>query len=223
MGSAGRAGGRRFDREHGVTTQAIFFLSQLGSIENEAYAHATHYEPVPVEAFRALIACLSEAVVRRSTFVDAGSGMGRALLLASEYPFKQVLGIELSPVLHAIANANLSTARGLAVRCRDMRLRCVDARRARYPKGDLVVFLFNPFDETVLRAVLDRIVGSRRPGERVVVIYHVPVHSDVLLDYSSTPIAQTSDGTIAALTRCPERPDLSASTRSAKSRSLQNR
>lgn len=223
MSSSGRAAGRRFDRDHGVTTQAIFFLSQLGSIENEAYAHATHYEAVPVEAFRALLAHVNEAVVRRSTFVDVGAGMGRAVMLASEYPFKQVLGIELSPALHAIASSNLSTARDLAVRCRDVRVRCGDARRVRYPKGDLVVFLFNPFDETVLRAVLDRIVGSRRPEDRVVVVYYEPVYRDALLEYASTTIAESKDGIVVAFRRSPKRRDLSVSTRSAKSRSPQNR
>lgn len=222
MGSSGRASERRFDREHGVTTQAIFFLSQLGSVENEAYAHATHYEPVLVEAFRTLLAHVDEAVVRRSTFVDVGAGMGRAVLLASEYPFKQVLGIELSPALHAIASSNLSAARDLAARCRDVRLRCVDARRAAYPKGDLVVFLFNPFDETVLRRVLDRIVGSRQPHESVIVLYHVPVHRDAVAEYSSATFAETEDGIVVALTHSQERPDPSANRRSAESRSLQN-
>lgn len=203
MGNSGRASGRRFDREHGVTTQALFFLSQLGSVANEAYSHATHYEPVPVDAFRALISHLDEALVRRSTFVDVGSGMGRAALLACEFPFKQVLGIELSPALHAIASSNLEAARGLAPHCRDIRLRRGDARRYRYPKGNLVIFLFNPFDETVVRDVLERIVRSRGPSDTVHLLYHVPVHRNGVEEFADRVLADTADGIAVTLKRFP--------------------
>jgi SAM-dependent methyltransferase len=218
VSSSGRGAGRRFDRDHGVTTQATFFLSQLGSIESEAHAHATHYEPVPVEAFRGMVARVNEAVVRRSTFVDVGSGMGRALLLASEYPFRQVLGIELSPALHAIAKVNLSSAHDLRVRCRDVRARCGDARRARYPKGDLVVFLFNPFDDTVLRFVLNRIVRSRKSDERITLLYHVPVYRSIFSEYAGSILTDTADGVIVELRRSREGRDPSANRRSARFR-----
>ena len=95
VATSGRSGGRRFDREHGVTTQALFLLSQLGSTSARAHTrHATHYEPVPVATFRALLARVPEPFMNAAAFVDVGCGMGRAVLLASEYPFKQVAGIE---------------------------------------------------------------------------------------------------------------------------------
>ncbi len=201
--SPGRASGRRFDRDHGVTTQALLFLSQLdGSARSEAYAHATHYEPVPVDAFRALLSYLPEPLVRSSSFIDLGAGMGRAVLLASEYPFRQIVGIELSPALHAIARANCDQARGLTVRCRDLRLRRGDVRRCRYPKGNLVVFLFNPFDGVVLRATLDRIVSTRSEDDRVVLLYHTPVHRDVVGEYTSEKLAD-STGALAVVLKPP--------------------
>jgi SAM-dependent methyltransferase len=220
----GRASGRSFDRDHGVTTQALFFLSQLGSADGPAHAHATHYEPVPVQAFRALLSHVPEPFARGAAFVDIGSGMGRAVLLASEYPFKQVLGIELSPALHAVASTNLSRARNFTARCRDLRLHCGDARRARLPKGDLVVFLFNPFDDEVLRCVLDRIVLSRSEQDTVILLYHVPVHRDVLLEYRGETIAEGTDQLVVGLggrafRRCLRRRGLFASKRSAKFRS----
>ena len=148
MAGAGRSSGRRFDRVHGVTTQALLMLGQLEPASGGAYAHATHYEPVPVEAFAELVATLPEELVRTAAFVDVGCGMGRALLLASELPFRQVVGIELSPALHAIARENVANARGLQRRCRDVRIRRGDARRrprhaplsrGRASRGDLRV------------------------------------------------------------------------------------
>jgi SAM-dependent methyltransferase len=174
-------------------------LGQLEPASGDAYTHATHYEPVPVEAFEELLARVPEAFVRAAAFVDVGCGMGRALLLAVEHPFKQVVGIELSPALHAIARENLATARGLAVRCRDVRICRGDARCFRFPKGDLVVFLFNPFDHEVLRVVLNRIVGSRRAGDRVTLLYHVPVHRDVVAEYVAETLYDDRAGTVASL------------------------
>src|SRR3990172_4635695 len=40
------------------------------------------------------------------SFVDIGAGKGRALLLASELPFRKVIGVELSAELAAIAQDN---------------------------------------------------------------------------------------------------------------------
>ncbi len=182
-----------------MTTHALLSLSQLEPAFGDAYAHATHYEPVPVEAFEELLAAVPEARVSAASFVDVGCGMGRAVLLASEHPFKQVAGIELSLALHAVACENVAVARGLAVRCRDVRIRRGDARRFRFPKGDLVVFLFNPFDHEVVRAVLDRIVGSRRAGDHVTLLYHVPVHRDVVAEYAAETLYDDRAGIVATL------------------------
>lgn len=200
MANSERSSGRRFDREHGVTTHAVMLLSQLDDRRgSEAYARATHYEAVPVADLRAMLACLPEAAVRAATFVDVGAGMGRALLIASEYPFKQVAGIELSPALYEIARDNLASARGLRTQCRDVRLARGDARKRRFPSGNLVVFFFNPFDGEMLRATLERIVASRAARDRVYVIYHTPEHLGVLLEFGGEPVAGFPFGVVVRL------------------------
>jgi len=180
VGTTKRAAGRRFDREHGVVTQALLFLGELGTDRGEAYAHATHYEPVPISDFRALMQRVPDAVVRAATFVDVGAGMGRAMLLAREYPFKQIVGVELSPHLAEIARENLARGHGFEVACRDVRLIRADARKRAMPRGELVVFLYNPFDEQALEAVLDRIERRGGAGD-VWLLYHTPVHGDLVL------------------------------------------
>lgn len=180
MATSKRAAGRRFDREHGVVTQALLFLGELGTQRGEAYAHATHYEPVPLADFRALMCRVPKEFVRISTFVDVGAGMGRAMLLAREYPFKQIVGIELSPHLAEIARDNLSRGHGFDVLCRDVRLVRADARKRKMPRGELVVFLYNPFDECALEAVLDRI-EERGDARDAWLLYHTPVHGDLVL------------------------------------------
>jgi SAM-dependent methyltransferase len=170
---SGRRAGLRFDAQHGVTTEALVFL---GSLDPEAMgpslSEATHYEATPV----ADLATLLRAVpfpLERATFVDLGSGMGRAVLLAAQQPFRQVVGVELSPALHEIARENLERFSG-TLRCRDVRLVRADARDYRLPPGDLVAYLYNPFGGSVLAAVAERLAQRKETGETIV-LYHTPV------------------------------------------------
>jgi len=161
-----------------VTTHAILFLEDLDpESSGDACAHATHYEAVPVSAFAALMKRLPPQAIANSTFVDAGAGMGRAMMLASEYPFKQVVGIEISPALYEVARENLRARHDFVTQCNDVRLVRGDARRYRYPRGNVVLFLYNPFDEYALDATLARI--GERTDRDVWLLYHTPVHDGV--------------------------------------------
>jgi SAM-dependent methyltransferase len=172
MRVAGRRAGQRFDAEHGVTTEALLFL---GDLDPEAIgpslAHATHYEPTPVGEVATLLAHVPFAL-ERSTFVDLGSGMGRALMEALRFPFRQVVGVEISPALHEVAKENFRAFDRGAAACRDVRLVCADAAGFRFPQGALVVYLYNPFSGEVLAPVLARLALVRA---EIAVVYHTPV------------------------------------------------
>ena len=187
-----RSAGRRFDHDYGVTTQAILFLTDLDPEQvGDAGAHATHYEAVPVADFRALLAQLPVEVTATSTFVDVGAGMGRALLLASEYLFKQVMGIEVSPGLYEIARENLERADRVRRACRDVRLVRGDARSWSYPPGDLVVFMYNPFDAEAMRATLGSILHRRNAGTTWL-LYHTPVERETIEEDPQWTIVSSS-------------------------------
>ena len=47
------------------------------------------------------------APIERTVFLDVGAGKGRAMLVASEYPFLRVEGVELNPKLADIARRNI--------------------------------------------------------------------------------------------------------------------
>jgi SAM-dependent methyltransferase len=168
---SGRRAGQRFDAQYGVTTEALVFL---GSLDPEAIGpcvvDATHYEATPVGDLATLLAA-TPIPLERASFVDLGSGMGRVLFLASAYPFRQVIGVEISPALHQIARDNLSAWKGRS-RCRDIRLVRANAATCALPPGALIVYLYNPFRGAVLEAVVERL--ARRSHETVV-LYHTPV------------------------------------------------
>jgi hypothetical protein len=95
------------------------------------------------------------------------------------YPFKQVVGIEVSPGLYEVARENLDRANRAHRACRDLRLVRGDARFASYPPGNLVVFMYNPFDADAMRATLGSILHRRNPGTTWL-LYHTPVESEVI-------------------------------------------
>ena len=195
-----RSSGRRFDKTHGVTTHAVMLLSQLDDDRSgEAYAHVTHYEAVPVADLCKMLACVPDAFVRDATFVDVGAGMGRAVWLAREVAFKQIVGIELSPALFEIARVNVASAHDFRTLCRDIRLVRGDARKRTFPSGNLVVFLFNPFDDAALRATLERVLASRAARDAVYVLYHTPEQLGALLEFGGEPVAGFSFGVISRL------------------------
>ncbi|HEY8314115.1 MAG TPA: methyltransferase domain-containing protein [Candidatus Baltobacteraceae bacterium] len=172
---SGRRSGQRFDAENGVTTEALLFLGELDpEAIGAAMADATHYEPVPIDDFNALLAAVP-ANVETSTFVDLGSGMGRGVMLASLHRFKQIIGVEVSPALHEVARENLRAWRKRPdLRCADIRLVNADASTFAYPPGDLVVFLYNPFGAATLSRTLERLVHDRAHADAVYIAYHTP-------------------------------------------------
>ncbi|MBV9088229.1 MAG: class I SAM-dependent methyltransferase [Acidobacteriaceae bacterium] len=112
----------------------------------------------------------------RFTFIDIGSGKGRALLMAAEYPFRRIVGVELLPELHAIARENIA-------KCADRRveLLCTDARDYEFPREASVVYLFDPLHEGGLTRLVSNLVRSMRQAPRDVwIVYHNPLLAHVV-------------------------------------------
>jgi len=97
------------------------------------------------------------------TFIDLGSGKGRVLLMASDYPFKRIIGVEFMPELHRAAQKNVANYSNARQRCRLIESVCMDARDFQFPPEPLVAYLFNPFSESTFAHVLE---GLRRSVEQ---------------------------------------------------------
>jgi SAM-dependent methyltransferase len=173
--TSGRRAGQRFDAEHGVTTEALVFLSSLEpELIGPNLDFATHYEPTPVRDVERLLDAIPPPL-EQTTFVDVGSGMGRVVLMAACRPFKLVAGVEISPTLHEVARENLARFDAELLHCRDIRLIRADAADYRFPRGTLAVYLYNPFRAPVLERVLDHILAQRRD---VTLLYHTPLERE---------------------------------------------
>lgn len=181
---SGRRSGQRFDAQHGVVTEALIFLGELDpDAIGDALDDATHYEPTPIAQFETMMERLA-LPFSTFTFVDAGAGMGRVVLLASLRPFKQVIGVEVSPALCETARDNIVRWRRSHAQlgCKDVRIACQDAAAFRFPPGDLLVYLYNPFGEDSVGRLADRLAA--RAGGDCYVLYHTPVHRAVFDSYA---------------------------------------
>jgi hypothetical protein len=109
-------------------------------------------------------------------FVDFGSGKGRVVFQAAQYPFRRVVGIEISPALTAIARANIEGNRG-RLTCQQIELVTSDVTEFTVPDDMTIAYFFIPFTGSVFNRAIDSIVESidRRP-RRVKLIYVYPLH-----------------------------------------------
>ena len=107
---------------------------------------AEDYQPIDPDVFRATLAYIQEGFCP-FTFVDLGCGKGRALLLAEEYDFQNIVGVEFSGQLAKIAAAN-------AAKIGSQRISVLhgDVRVFEFPPVPLVVFLYNPFSGEIFRS-----------------------------------------------------------------------
>jgi len=146
-----------FDLKFGVKTSGLIAGRNLKS-GNKADRHNTAYFGVAPSVFHEMIALWRRSKpvdeISEYTFIDAGAGMGRALLLAAEFPFRSAIGIELNPTLARIARRNVAhwKAEGLALA--PVCVICGDVVEFKIPAGRCVVFMFNPFGAPVLRRLL---------------------------------------------------------------------
>ena len=159
-----------FDEAHGVRTSGLVAGRYLKS--GHAHdRHATAYYGVAPSVFHALLSRWRKtrptAPIEQTTFVDVGAGMGRAVLLAAELPFRQVVGVELHPALVRIARRNLSAWRAAGRTHSSGRIVVRDAVDFAFPPGPCVAFLFNPFGAVVMRRWLREMMRTfdLRSGE----------------------------------------------------------
>jgi hypothetical protein len=146
-----------FDLEFGVRTSGLVAGRHLVTGHRHD-RHATAYYAVAPSVLRGIIVrwrqCRPLAPLDEFTFVDLGAGLGRALLLASEFPFRSVLGVELNPTLARIGSRNLALWRATGRARAPIQIINGDAAEFELPPGPCVAFLFNPFAGPVLRRIL---------------------------------------------------------------------
>ena len=145
---------REFDRRHGVATCGTIETADLtfpDALRGDAVEYSPSLGPMLPLALSRLGVDLG-----RYAFVDLGCGKGKAMLMASSFPFRRIVGVELADELHRAALANVSAYRSRHQVCREIEVRHGDATQFEFPAEPLVVFMYNPF----MGGVMDRVLAG---------------------------------------------------------------
>lgn len=187
-----------FDRDHDVDTDGQIdgwtYLSDL-EIPSANWIYGANYTPIHPHRCRAIFASLAIRFEEFS-FIDFGSGKGRAVLLASEYPFKRIIGIEFSPELHRAAQQNIQKYSARHLMCGPAESVCMDFLDFPLPDEPSVFFFFDPCEDAVLIKLLRNIRDSLTQHPRqAYLIYVAPTASKKVLLNSISWLTQLREDT----------------------------
>jgi SAM-dependent methyltransferase len=177
-----------FDIENGMRTSGLVSGRYLksGHLHDR---HATAYFGVAPSVFKSLLrrwrATGPASPIEQFTFIDVGAGMGRALLLAAEMPFRNAIGIELNPTLARIARRNMASWRAAGRTPNATRIVCCDAVEFNYRAAPCLVFLFNPFGATVMRRLLAKLASTFANQPRSLDLLYVNNEQEQVLERTS--------------------------------------
>jgi predicted RNA methylase len=160
-----------FDKRYGTDTMGIVDRKDLGISDEQARA-AVFYVSCPVKFERYVLETL-EIDYENFNFVDMGSGKGRVIMVASEYPFRSVTGVEISQKLCAIAQNNLRIFPTARQKSAVVHVQCMDAVLFPISNENTVFHFYHPFGADILRPVLNNIASVFGASDKMVRIVYI--------------------------------------------------
>jgi SAM-dependent methyltransferase len=167
-GDRDKLGSDPFDLLYGSETSTIREVGTL-DVESANVRHAVRYQPSSADLVRNAFEQL-QLDLTEFTFIDFGSGKGRVLLLAAEYPFSQVIGVEFSRELNDIAQQNIEKMPARLKRAGRVSSVWCDAAEFELPNTDLVCYFYNPFGSAVLAPLATKL-AAQAGRHRTIVLY----------------------------------------------------
>ena len=161
-----------FDRLHNVDTAAELPLEAAGVPLADVARGNGVYRALTEDVFRAAMDSV-KIDARAFTFIDIGSGKGKVLFMASNRPYKRIIGVEYAIGLHEIALRNVATYRSDSQQCTQIEPVHDDALAYTPPPGPLVLFVFNALAPEFMRALLKKLdqEAAAQSGRPVLLIY----------------------------------------------------
>ena len=169
---------RCFDLKYGIETSAHVHLENL-DFNDEQKEQSYWYEGTYVVQLRKLFNHLQ--IPKEKIFIDIGSGKGRVLLIAAEYGFKKINGLELSSKLCEIAKKNVSIFMRKKSFSSDIEIINDNALHYNFTDKEDIIFLYSPFGEQILEQLIVNLKNSLKQSKRSIkIIYVNPIHGNVI-------------------------------------------
>jgi len=173
-----------FDIRYGTDTRALAKLDAL-TIEGDNKAKGIDYQATRVVLLRRVFHHIRNMLPADGLFVDFGCGKGRVLLIASQFGFKEVRGVEFAHELCEIAKTNCDVYKAKTAVRTEFQVIESDAAEYVIDTDENVFFMFNPFDQVVLQSVVNNISASLKIKPRkVLIIYYNPKHGDFITEHA---------------------------------------
>jgi SAM-dependent methyltransferase len=167
------------DKIYGIDTSGVVQVENIHPDQNLQSQIIAYVGSQPSIVRRGLSA-LGDS--RDYVFVDLGCGKGRATTVASEFPFRAVMGVELSAALAAMARANADTiARQFPER---PKVTIAEANVVDFPlpAPRLVLFNYHAFGAELIAKIIAKCEAALASGElqHMFFVYYNPVHAEAL-------------------------------------------
>lgn len=141
-----------------------FFDPATVQAPSGSHPYANFYQPVRERPFRALFKNFN--IPTSGRFVDIGSGKGKALLLAADIGFNQILGIDLYDELNQVALKNIEKYRSLCSSTKKIEVQSIDAAEYQFLPDDTCIFLNDPFSNEIMEKVVFQVLESYKKYPR---------------------------------------------------------
>ena len=170
----------RFDEKYGTETNEFVAVDDSEISDDTVRKSAILYVPMREVVLRHMLSYLSSSLdVKEFSFIDLGCGKGRAILIALEYPFIEILGVEASPKHCKVAQSNIKQFLKVSnqVKCRNIQVRCEDASKTKFLNTGLIIYMYHPFGGELFRSVIDLIhtFYKKSNNNRVLLGYLGPI------------------------------------------------
>jgi SAM-dependent methyltransferase len=167
-----------FDKQYGTETSGLVPVQMIAS-DKTLVSKINPYCGSQPSVIRRAINALRKT--EEYQFVDLGCGKGRAMIVASEFPFRSISGVELSPSLAKIARQNMARVEHLFPERPPVVAMEGNAVTFPFPQGKLALFFYHSFGVDLLSQLIRELECFLSAGNGpLFFIYYNPVHGNLL-------------------------------------------
>ncbi len=166
------------DRQYGIDTSGHLGFNALRSGKSSDI-YMTSYGGSQPSILRRTLRAIPD--LDRSVFLDLGCGKGRATVVATEFPFRRIIGVELAPSVVPFARANAERIGWQFPERTPIEVIEGDALATAIPDGQVVIFFYHPFFRALMKKIVAKMENALKGKEerRIFVVYYDPVYGDL--------------------------------------------
>ncbi len=176
-----------FDVEFGTDSFTRASLAALGTTRQSYDFAGWGTCPVNESFFHEMLKA-APVDLSRLTFIDVGAGKGKALMLATEYPFQRIIGVEILETLVKVARQNLNRYQARRQRKVPVELYCQDFMQWPVPKEPTLFFFNDPFPFALADRALGHVEASVLAHPRQALVLYRKAETVVIDRLDASPV-----------------------------------